>query len=115
MQQPGAELTYVHHFDTVEMTGVGSGSDVCNAQIRGQTVKEEKKSGVSVCLCVRWRIQGKHRVIEPDMIWLFPPMCAKLLQLCLILCEPMACSPPGSSVHGDSPGKSTGGGFHALF
>ena len=26
----------------------------------------------------------------------------------------MDCSPPGSSVHGDSPGKNTGVGFHAL-
>ena len=25
--------------------------------------------------------------------------CAKLLQSCLILCDPMDCSPPGSSVH----------------
>ena len=29
---------------------------------------------------------------------------AKLLQLCLTLCDPMDCSPPGFSVHGDSPG-----------
>ena len=27
-------------------------------------------------------------------------MCAKLLQWCLILCDPMDCSLPGSSVHG---------------
>ena len=27
-------------------------------------------------------------------------VCAKLLQLCLTLCNPMDCSPPGSSVHG---------------
>ena len=27
-------------------------------------------------------------------------VCAKLLQLCLILCDTMACSLPGSSVHG---------------
>ena len=27
-------------------------------------------------------------------------MCATLLQLCLTLCDPMDCSPPGSSVHG---------------
>ena len=27
-------------------------------------------------------------------------MCAKSLQLCLPLCNPMDCSPPGSSVHG---------------
>ena len=30
------------------------------------------------------------------------------------LCNPMDCSPPGSSVHGDSPGKKTGVGCHAL-
>ena len=35
-------------------------------------------------------------------------------QSCLTLCEPMDCSPPGSSVHGDSPGKNTGVGCHAL-
>ena len=60
MQQLGAELSYLHHCDTVEMTGVGSGSDVCNAQIWGQTVTEEKKSSVSVCL---WEGggQGKQR------------------------------------------------------
>ena len=26
----------------------------------------------------------------------------------------MACSPPGSSVHGDASGKNTGVGYHAL-
>ena len=35
-------------------------------------------------------------------------------QLCLTLCDLMDCSLPGSSVHGDSPGKNTGGGCHAL-
>ena len=35
-------------------------------------------------------------------------------QSCPTLCDPMACSPPGSSVHGDSPGMSTGVGCHAL-
>ena len=29
-----------------------------------------------------------------------PHVYAKLLQLCLTLCNPMDCSPPGSSVHG---------------
>ena len=32
----------------------------------------------------------------------------------LTLCDPGDCSPPGSSAHGDSPGKSTGVGSHAL-
>ena len=40
--------------------------------------------------------------------------------LCLVaqswptLCNAMDCSPPGFSVHGDSPGKNTGVGCHAL-
>ena len=34
--------------------------------------------------------------------------------LCLSLGNPMDCSPPGSSVHGDSPGKNTGVGYHSL-
>ena len=32
----------------------------------------------------------------------------------LILCDPLDYSPPGSSVHGNSPGKNTGVGCHAL-
>ena len=31
-------------------------------------------------------------------------------QSCLTLCDPVDCSPPGSSVQGDSPGKNTGVG-----
>ena len=35
-------------------------------------------------------------------------------QSCLTLCNPMDCSPPGSSVYGDSSGKNTGVGCHSL-
>ena len=43
-------------------------------------------------------------------------MCvhAQLLQSCLTVCNPMDCSPPGSSVHEDSPGSNTGVGCHGL-
>ena len=45
-------------------------------------------------------------------------MCCAVLclvtQSCPNLCDPMDCSPPGSSVHVDSPGKNTGVGCHAL-
>ena len=40
-------------------------------------------------------------------------MCL-VVQLCPTLCDSMDCSLPGSSVHGDSPGKHTGVGSHAL-
>ena len=35
-------------------------------------------------------------------------------QSCPTLCNPMNCSLPGSSVHGDSPGKNTRMGCHSL-
>ena len=35
-------------------------------------------------------------------------------QSCPTLCDPMCCSLPGSSVHGDSLGRNTGVGSHAL-
>ena len=41
-------------------------------------------------------------------------VCAQLLQSCPTLCDPVDSSPPGSSVHGDSPGKNTGAGCHFL-
>ena len=49
--------------------------------------------------------------------WSKPNLCVcvcLVAQLCPTLCNPMGCSPPGSSVHGDSPGKNPGVGCHAL-
>ena len=40
--------------------------------------------------------------------------CAKSLQSCLTLCNPLDYSPPDSSVHEDSPGKNAGVGCRAL-
>ena len=37
-----------------------------------------------------------------------------VIQSCPTLCDPTDCSPPGSSVRGDSPGKHIGVGCHAL-
>ena len=41
-------------------------------------------------------------------------MVCLVAQSCPTLCDPMDCSPPGSSVHGDSPGKNTGVACHSL-
>ena len=54
---------------------------------------------VYVCTCVH------------ICVWV---MLCLVTQSCPTLCNPMYCSPPGSSVHGDSPGKNTGVGCHAL-
>ena len=37
---------------------------------------------------------------------------ASVTQSCPTLCDPVDCSPPGTSVHRDSPGKNTGVGCH---
>ena len=44
---------------------------------------------------------------------LFTMLCL-VAHSCPMLCDPMDCSPPGSSVHGDYPGKNTAVGCHAL-
>ena len=41
-------------------------------------------------------------------------MLCLVAQSCLTLCDPMDCSLPGSSVHGDSPGKNPGVGCRDL-
>ena len=48
-----------------------------------------------------------------DHSFVFIRVCAALClvaQSCPIFCDSTDCSPPGSSVHGDSPGKNTGVG-----
>ena len=45
---------------------------------------------------------------------MFACMHAQSLQSRLTLCDPVDCSPPGSSVHGDSPAKNTGVGCHTF-
>ena len=51
-------------------------------------------------------------------MFLFIPLHAcmhtKLFQLCPTIYYTMDCSPAGSSVRGDSPGKNTGVGCHVL-
>ena len=48
------------------------------------------------------------------IITIFHDSMCLVAQSCLTLCDPMDCSPAGSSVHGNSPGKNTGVGCHAF-
>ena len=50
----------------------------------------------------------------PYSPWLAVCVLCLAAQLCLTLCDPMDHSPPGSPVHGNSPGKNTRVGYHAL-
>ena len=69
----------------------------------------------SVRMAIIKKEHKQHRLVR---MWRKENPCTLLLclvaQLCKILCDTIDCNPPGSSVHGDSPGKSTGVGCHAL-
>ena len=64
-------------------------------------------------LCI-WLLIG-HCSSCCHLLTIYPHTCVCLVaQLCPTLSDLMDCSPPGSSVYGDSPGKNTGVGCHAL-
>ena len=51
-----------------------------------------------------WQLTSKPAresvLLQSAKIELYMRVCAKLIQLCLTLCDPVDCSPPDSSVHG---------------
>ena len=51
-------------------------------------INKHTKAGVCVCVCVRM------------CVCVCVCLCVLVTQSCLTLCDPMDCSPPGSSVHG---------------
>ena len=64
------------------------------------------ESDLSLQLCVWWSLYF--------MFWVLCVCVHLVAQSCQTLCNPMEDSPPGSSVHGDSPGKNTRVGCHVL-
>ena len=62
------------------------------------------KEIMCVCMCVCVRACAHTHTC---MLYL-------VAQWCPTLCDPMDCSPPGSLVRGDSPGKNTRVGCHVL-
>ena len=63
----------------------------------------------------RWRVSGKEKLSNLAKVTEWP---SSLMLRSLVMSDSlgsMDCSPPGSSVCGDSPGKNTGVGCHALF
>ena len=57
-----------------------------------------------------FRANWNHRESRSDYTYIY----AVLSHSIVTFCDPMDYSLPGSSVNGDSPGKNTGMGFHAL-
>ena len=70
----------------------------------------------SKCLLISWLQSPSAVILEPKkrISVTVPTLCVLVTQLYPTLWDPMDCSSPGSSVHGNSPGKNTGVGCHAL-
>ena len=72
---------------------------------------------INACLCRGHSLVSIH--VEHKFLHIFCPfrdVCTVLS--CSVVfdsCNTMDCSLPGSSVHGDSPGKNTGVGYHTFF
>ena len=70
-----------------------------------------------LCISPLTQIQNERRKecsSNSDMLLVNVCMLCLVTPLCPALCDPMDCSPPGSSIHGDSPGKNTGVGCHSF-
>ena len=70
----------------------------------------------SKCLLISWLQSPSAVILEPKkrISVTVPTLCVLVTQLYPTLWDPMDCSSPGSSVRGNSPGKNTGVGCHAL-
>ena len=77
------------------------------------TTEPPEKSSQVVLVFFPWECFA-HGFSKFNVHTKHPAMLRSVAQSCLTLCDPMDGSPPGSSVHADSPGKNAGVGCHAL-
>ena len=100
--------SFVHGNSPGKNTGVG-----CHALLQGIFPTQGINPGLPHCRQILYHLshQGSPIIVAGKIQSLHFSLVA---QSCLTLCEPMNCSLPGSSVHGNSPGKNTGVGCHAF-
>ena len=58
---------------------------------------------------------ANDKKIYKKIVYIYDCLCCSQSLSHVRLCDPMDCSLPGSSIHGNSPGKNTGVGCHAFF
>ena len=91
-------------------------------ELTGRGLKSKQPSTLKLSLCCyhccqlgAWKEEPLGKVISPSFTWIRELCCAVLNRSVVSnSCDPMDCSLPASSLHGDSPGKNAGVGCHAL-
>ena len=96
-EEPGGLQPMAEHHQVVNVCGAEAGTSVVNQSIFAGTQRRKLSFILHKALTSLCNLQ------------------VLVAHLCPTLCDPMDYSPPGSSVHGDSSGKNTGVGCHALF
>ena len=104
----------VHLLDKVHTVYLSwmSAPVLCPTWTQRRTGYGSKHFGGEWMYVYTWLSPFPVHVELPQHFW--SAMLFLVAQPCLTLCNPMDCSPLGSSVHGDSPGKNTGVACHAL-
>ena len=87
---------------------------ILESLLQGILLTQGFNPGLLYCRQILYHLihQGGH--LNDVLVLLAPCVLCLVAQSCPTLCDPMNCSPPGSPAHGDSPGKNTGVGCHAL-
>ena len=75
---------------------------------------EHAQGQVTAVQMVSFSAQGLVGCNRAEDNSLMEAILCLVAQLCPTLCDPVDCSLPGFSVHGDSPGKNTRAGCHVL-
>ena len=94
------------HSSSIHMQAEG------NWDLRNEGVGQKSQVWGTLLLCYIYHI-AIHLAQAATLLNIYW-WCLFCAQLCLTLCNSMDCGPPGSSVHGGSPGKNTGAGCHFL-
>ena len=103
----------------IQKTKIMTSSPISSWQIDGETVETVEDFILGACKSLQMvttAMKLKYTCSLQENLWpsyVYPAMLCLVSQSCLTLCDPMDCSPPDFSVHGDSPGKNTGVGCYA--
>ena len=103
-------VCFKHFFDYLP-TNISQGQ-ICFTAPQALEIWVIRSNGLKVV--VPGNVHKVAALLNAPLGFLGQPGLCLVAKLSPTLCDPMDSSPPGSSVHGDSPGKNTGVSCHAL-
>ena len=105
---------HTHGFPNWRLSSAGVANPQGKLQCKGEWAPRRQLQPASLVLIpwVQAKAVGLPAVVRK--VWALPECVYQVTSVVSDVVQTKDCSPPGSSVHGDSPGKSTGVGCRAL-